>query len=287
MRILHLVKHFGRPALAWLAFGAVACPLAGLAATANVSVQDFQFVPSSTTINVNDRVTWTWAGAAPHNTTSNTGLWTSPSQTSGSFSHSFTSSGNFPYKCTIHPLSMNASVTVQGAANVPPVVHITSPTNGATFAAPWTGTIHATASDPDGTVSKVQYFAGATLLGTVSNPASTNTSFTVTNLAAGNYTLTAAATDNNGASTTSVGVAIKVVAPGMITLSSPKRLSATTFQFDYDAVVGLNYEVLRGGDLAALTSISTNTATTNLVTFTDSNATGAVNFYGVHLVPNP
>ena len=53
---------------------------------------------------------------------------------------------------------------------MPPSVAITSPTNGATFAAPWTGTIHATVSDPDGTVSKVDFFAGATRLGTVTNP---------------------------------------------------------------------------------------------------------------------
>ena len=96
--------------------------------------------------------------------------------------------------------------------NAPPQVAITSPTNGATFIAPWTGTIQAAASDADGTLTKVDFFAGMTLLGTVDNP-SANPSLTVTKLAAGSYMLTAVATDNGGASSTSAGVTISVVAP--------------------------------------------------------------------------
>jgi plastocyanin len=286
MRIRHLLKRLSLPATYGLAGWALACPLSGQAATANVSIEDFDFNPPSTTINVNDQVTWTWNGIFSHSTTSDTGLWTSVQQTSGTYTHIFSSSGNFPYHCSVH-LFMTASVTVN-PGSAPPSVTINSPTNGATFAAPWTGSIQATVSDTGGTVTNVDFFAGATLLGSVNNPTA-NPSFTVTNLPANNnnYVLTAAATDNNGATTTSAGVSINVVTPGTIVLSSPVRVSATSFQFSYTANPGLSYIVLRSGTLPGLLPISTNTATSSMVNFLDNNATGDANYYDVHLAPNP
>src|SRR5262249_21009965 len=100
-------------------------------------------------------------------------------------------------------------------ANVPPTVAITAPANNATLIAPWTGNINATAADVDDTVSRMRFFAGATLLGTVTNPPG-NLSLRVTNLAAGNYVLTAVATDSRGASTTSAAVTIHVVNPSAV-----------------------------------------------------------------------
>jgi hypothetical protein len=165
-------------------------------------------------------------------------------------------------------------------------VAITAPTNGAAFAAPWTGVIQAAVSDPDDTVSKLDFFAGATRLGTVTNPPA-SPSFTVTNLPAGNYTLTAVATASKGATNTSAGVGIAVVMPVEIVLSAPQRMSATAFQFNYSANTGLSYVVFRSGALPGFSPISTNTASGSTVTFLDNSATGAVNFYGVHRVPNP
>lgn len=46
-----------------------------------------------------------------------------------------------------------------------PTVSITSPTNGTVFAAVANITINATASDPDGTITKVEFFQGSTKLG--------------------------------------------------------------------------------------------------------------------------
>ena len=285
MRIEHLLTHVGRAAMYVLASWALTCPLSGHAATTNVTVSNFSFNPSAVTINVNDSVKWNW-GIGLHNTVSDAGdttIWLSPTKTSGSFTVPFPTAGSFPYSCTVHLFT--GSVTVQGG-NVPPSVAITSPTNGATFAAPWTGTIQATVSDSGATVSKVDFFASQALLGTVTNPSATP-SFTVTNLAAGNYTLTAVATDSLGLTNTPVGVSVNVVTPVAIVLSSPQRVSATSFQFNYTANPGLSYIVLRSAALPGLLPISTNMAVSGTVNFLDTSATGDANSYGVHLAPNP
>jgi len=99
--------------------------------------------------------------------------------------------------------------------NNPPTVALTSPANNATFTAPAAISIAANASDTDGTVAKVDFFNGSTLLGT-----STAAPYGITwsGVAAGTYTLTAVATDNSGASTTSSPVTIIVnSAPGLPT----------------------------------------------------------------------
>lgn len=260
-----------------------------LGAGTNVSIVDFAFSPAAVTINPNDSVTWTWAGAFAHSTTSNnTNLWDSGILSQGaSFSHTFNSAGTFPYHCTVHPF-MTASVTVQGqtTTNAPPTVTITAPADGASFAAPWTGTIQAAVADSDGTVARVEFLAGSTVLGTITTPPA-NPSFTITNLAAGNYALTAVATDNGGASTTSAAVNIKVVASGGISLSSAKIAVAGQFQFSYSATPGLNYAVDRSLDLSHWTALATNNAAAGQVTFTDNAATGSANFYRVRLVTGP
>ena len=83
---------------------------------------------------------------------------------------------------------------------------LTSPTNGASFTSPAKISLAATASDPDGTVIRVEFFNGTTKLSedtTAPYTAQWNTG------AAGTYTLIARATDNAGA-TASSQVAITV-----------------------------------------------------------------------------
>jgi len=92
-----------------------------------------------------------------------------------------------------------------------PVVSILSPVSGAVFTAPASVTIAATASDADGSISKVDFYQGSTLLG------SDNTSpysFTWTNVLAGSYTITAKATGNAGATTISTPIYFTVVSAG-------------------------------------------------------------------------
>jgi plastocyanin len=289
MKMKKSVRHTMLPILCGLGGLLLGEALPASAATASVTITNFGFSPPTVNINVNDQVTWTWAsGITPHSatsTTNSTEMWDSTlHSTPFTFSHTFSKGGSFPYFCTLHTFQTGV-VNVQ-AANVPPTVSLSAPTNGATFAAPWTGTLQAAASDPDGSVSKVEFFAGTTSLGVVNNPGS-NPSITVTNLAAGNYTLTAVATDNLGTATTSAGVSIHVVQPAQILLSAPRRLSGTSFQFSYSATPGLNYVIDRSGQLPNFAPIATNPATLSTQTFQDNSATGALNFYQVRLAPNP
>ncbi len=52
-----------------------------------------------------------------------------------------------------------------GTSNNSPTASITSPTNGASFTAPATVALNATATDSDGTVARVEFFSGSTKLG--------------------------------------------------------------------------------------------------------------------------
>ncbi|MEM9686998.1 MAG: Ig-like domain-containing protein, partial [Bacteroidota bacterium] len=99
-----------------------------------------------------------------------------------------------------------------GDNNAAPTSTITSPGNNATFTAGDDISITADASDSDGNVVNVEFFQGNVKLG---EDATSPYSFSWTNVAAGTYTLTAVATDNEGESTTSSSVAIDVqAAPG-------------------------------------------------------------------------
>jgi hypothetical protein len=112
------------------------------------------------------------------------------------------------------------SVTVT-APNSPPSVNLTAPPDGATYTAPASITLQASASDPDGSITKVEFLRDGTLLAT---DTSAPYSFTWNNVAAGTYPLAARATDNQGAVTTSATVTVHVVppnAPPTVTISAP------------------------------------------------------------------
>ena len=103
----------------------------------------------------------------------------------------------------------SAVVNVTVLGNVPPLVALTNPANNATFGAPASLALSATASDSDGTVTNVEFYAGSLLLGrALTSP------YTVlwTNVPAASYTLTAVAVDNRGTRATSSPVNISVVA---------------------------------------------------------------------------
>jgi len=91
--------------------------------------------------------------------------------------------------------------------NQPPIVALTAPSVGSTFNEPATISLAAVASDPDGTVARVDFYSDTTLLG---SDTSAPYAFTWTNVPAGTSTLTARAVDNQGATTTSAPVSVTV-----------------------------------------------------------------------------
>ncbi|TGE28475.1 Ig-like domain-containing protein [Hymenobacter metallicola] len=97
--------------------------------------------------------------------------------------------------------------TLSTGTNTPPTVSLTAPTGGASYTAPASIPITANAADANGTVSKVEFFQGSTKLG---EDLTSPYSYSWTGVAAGTYSLTAKATDNAGATTTSAAVSITV-----------------------------------------------------------------------------
>jgi len=128
-----------------------------------------------------------------------------------------------------------------GGTNQPPAVSITSPANGASYTAPASIVINATASDSDGSITKVEFYQGTTLL---NNDVASPYTFTWSNVAAGSYTLTAKAYDN--------------ASPAAVTTSTPINITIVDFTItlqseDFDSG-GQNvayFDVTPGNDFGA------------------------------------
>ncbi|MEZ5276850.1 MAG: Ig-like domain-containing protein [Opitutaceae bacterium] len=114
-----------------------------------------------------------------------------------------------------------------------PTVSITSPSSGTEFAAPASIVINSTASDANGSVVRVDFYSGVTLIGSdLSSPFS----FTWNGVTAGTYSISATATDNLGATSSSIPVNINVVTSGGY---SPIGDSRVIFWLDSSDSTGL------------------------------------------------
>lgn len=91
--------------------------------------------------------------------------------------------------------------------NQAPTIALTAPTAGASFTAPASIALTATAADNDGSITKVEFFTGNAKLG---EDGTAPYSLQWSNVPAGTYTISAKATDNQGASATSAAVQISV-----------------------------------------------------------------------------
>jgi hypothetical protein len=108
---------------------------------------------------------------------------------------------------------------IGSTTNAPPSVSIVNPANNAVFTQPAMVAISTSATDSDGTVTKVQFFASGTMIG---EAPTAPYSFDWRNVPAGTYDLSAIAYDNYGDTATSAVVRVSVV------LATPPTVDAFT-----------------------------------------------------------
>jgi len=113
-------------------------------------------------------------------------------------------------KVTDDSQAVTTSAAVNITVNASPAIAIISPLTNANYSAHSNVTISANATDADGTISKVEFFQGETKLG---EALSAPYGFDWNEVATGSYVLSAKATDNNGAVSTSAVVNVNVVCP--------------------------------------------------------------------------
>lgn len=120
-------------------------------------------------------------------------------------------------------VATSTPVTVR--VNAPPSVSVTSPDANSIFTSLATIPLIAEATDADGTVARVEFYSGASLIAGVTVAPY---SFSWTDVPAGNYSITARATDDLGAVTSSGTVTLTVNAPPTVSLTSPAGNSTFT-----------------------------------------------------------
>jgi hypothetical protein len=132
------------------------------------------------------------------------------------FSTTWTPTGAGVFSVTTRVTDSNGATAVSSIANVnvtAPSVALTAPAAGSGVTLGTAVPLSAVATAASGTFSKVDFFAGATLVGTVNNPVSGATStVSWTPTATGAVSLTARVTDSNTAVITSTAVAVTVAA---------------------------------------------------------------------------
>ena len=146
------------------------------------------------------------------------------------------------YDFTFGNVTLQAA-TLQSATppgNAAPTITITNPVNNAVFTAPATFTLEASASDNDGSVAQVEFLNGTISIG-VDN--AVPYAVTVSDLAAGNYTLSAIATDDLGAkATNSISIVVTNAPLEPVTIAAP-TVSGTTFTFMFATEANRTYIV--------------------------------------------
>jgi len=124
----------------------------------------------------------------------------------GTYSLTAVATDNYNLKTVSSAISISVNNgTTSG--NKPPVIKISNPSKGNKFDNPATITIDADASDSDGTITKVEFYSGAQKLGEVTTEPFT---YTWKDVKSGNYIITAVATDNLNATTTSLPIEFEV-----------------------------------------------------------------------------
>jgi hypothetical protein len=146
------------------------------------------------------------------------------SDTTSPYSFAWSGVATGTYTLTAQAIDNRGAVTLSspvvisvGPPNALPTVALQSPLSGTSFSAPASVRAVATASDPDGTLAKVDFLRNGVVAATVLAPPY---EATLSGIPAGTHTLVARATDDRGGITHSTAATISVVAAAL-TITSP------------------------------------------------------------------
>jgi hypothetical protein len=171
------------------------------------------------------------------------------------------------------PSAISAQVSAT-PTNPAPVVTLTSPANGAVFAAPASINLAATVTTNGNTINKVQFYSNATNL--LSEDTSPPYAFVWPGVAAGSYSVSARVVYNGSGAANSTAASVTVTNPPPV-ISSGGMLSNGSFSLGGSGAANETYILLTASNLAApmgWTPIATNTADSNgAFSFADLEAT--------------
>lgn len=142
---------------------------------------------------------------------------------------------------------VSATSSIVNVLVTAPSVSITAPTAGSTVTAGTVVAITATPVAPSGTVTKVDFFAGATLIDTSAGPVY---SVNWTPSGTGAVSLTARVTDSNGATVTSAAVSVTVAAAATATVSVTAPAAGSVFTVGSNVTLSANATSAAGGTVA-------------------------------------
>ena len=212
-----------------------AITLIGSASAPLGTIASVQFFVNGTSLGIDT--------SFPYNAT-----WT-PTAT-GSFSLSALVTDSFSNQAS----SANVNITIAAVSPTAPTVSITSPATGAALFANAPTAVSAAASDVDGTIASVQFFANGVSIGT-----DTTFPYSVqfTPVATGNYTLTAVATDNGGNQTTTTGAGNSTVS--VTNLTAPTISITSPTPVSINAITTITATAASGGSIASVQFLANGT----------------------------
>ena len=204
-------------------------PFSTFAATVDVAVgPGLSFTPSTVNIFAGDTVRWNWAGAA-HSSTSNSSMsleaWDSGLMVTGTFSHTFTNVGDWPYYCTLHSFpggtAMNGVVHVSAVLPPAPTLSDVNPTSG-----PTAGGTSVTLTGSNFVIGCIVSFGGTAAMTTTIQTATTIVATTPAH-SAGSVSVAVACPAGTATLTNAFTFADSPTITGVQPLSAPPGLSVT------------------------------------------------------------
>jgi len=168
----------------------------------------------------------------------------------GTYSITAVASDDFDLTTTSAPVSIRV--------NAAPNVSITAPVSGSQFAEPANITLTATATDSDGTIANVAFFADGVNIGNGASIGGNQYSLMWSGVAFGSYAITAVATDNDAKTTSVVGPNVSVTTPVLfVTGSTTLNASDTVVKSRLEA---LGHSVVVKDGASAVTADATGKA---------------------------